>query len=96
MPITVEVDLFSGRPNPRWPLTEAEARDLAALLAGRSDSSSAPPPLGYRGFVIHLERPLRIYREPSLERWLLRSASHSLAPAICALISQQLSAANGG
>src|SRR5690349_11395071 len=52
----VELDLFSGRPNPRWSLSVAQAAELSGLLA-RLEASSATQEdvlagLGYRGFRI--------------------------------------------
>ncbi len=50
----VELDVFSGRPNPRWQLTGDEAARLARLLEilepAKADPSTQPPGLGYRGF----------------------------------------------
>jgi len=50
----VELDAYSGRPNPRWQLTESEAAELARLIADLEPapraSSPDPPGLGYRGF----------------------------------------------
>lgn len=49
----VELDLFSGRPNPRWEL-DARGRDHLAQLQRRLRPARAgadPPGLGYRGFV---------------------------------------------
>ena len=49
----IELDIFSGRPNPSWTITSLEADTLAALLA---DLSAAVAPaevaLGYRGFLV--------------------------------------------
>src|SRR5688572_17801214 len=53
--VTVELDAFSGRPNPEWTLSSAEAAELAALLRGLpalSDSTPPEAPLGYRGFWV--------------------------------------------
>ena len=50
----VEIDLFSGRPNPRWELGPVEARALEKLEAGLRPAAGPPPEppaLGYRGFV---------------------------------------------
>jgi hypothetical protein len=69
----VELDMFSGRTNPRWTLGRAEAIALADRLRNlplRSDTQRTEPPgLGYRGFVVHndalefgLPRQLRVYR----------------------------------
>ena len=50
---SVELDMFSGRPNPVWQLT---AEEIAQLEARLSDLREAPgmtsDRLGYRGFVI--------------------------------------------
>ena len=50
----VELDVFSGRPNPRWELDEPASRGLRRLEAALSPATHAPPEppgLGYRGFV---------------------------------------------
>ena len=50
----VELDAFSGRPNPRWTLAEARAAALARLISSLSPATGAAslraPGLGYRGF----------------------------------------------
>jgi hypothetical protein len=47
----VEIDLFSGRPNPVWNLTDAEVSTLRARLESLPTASPAalPDRLGYRG-----------------------------------------------
>lgn len=54
--IEVELDAFSGRPNPRWNLDEDTSaqpvEQLQTLLVTRS-SVSVQPGLGYRGFILH-------------------------------------------
>ena len=47
----IELDVFSGVPNPRWQLSEAEARHLASLLP--AEREPARTGLGFRGFVLH-------------------------------------------
>lgn len=50
--VQVELDIFSGRPNPRWRLNR-EAATLEALHASLAKSTARapdPPGLGYRGF----------------------------------------------
>lgn len=51
----VELDVFSGRPNPGWPMTPAEALGLWAMLNRLLPTNpvEAPPGLGYRGFIVH-------------------------------------------
>lgn len=53
--VAVELDAFSGRPNPAWTLSPAEAGELAVRLRAlpRAGASRLPEPvLGYRGFRI--------------------------------------------
>ena len=53
--LSVELDVFSGRPNPRWRLTAAEADEFSALLA-QLEPGPAPrddPGLGYRGLLVY-------------------------------------------
>lgn len=50
----VELDAFSGRPNPAWELDAASSdavRQLVARLVAASGRPAEPPGLGYRGFV---------------------------------------------
>ncbi len=57
---TVELDIFSGRPNPSWSLSETEAQQLRAKLEKLPEVACRPLdlPLGYRGFVVQLaQRP---------------------------------------
>jgi hypothetical protein len=58
-PFAVELDVFSGRPNPTWQLTGPEAAELRAILTDPTrvplEPTAVPPPsgrLGYRGFVL--------------------------------------------
>jgi hypothetical protein len=59
----VELDLFSGRENPRWRLEqqeEAEFAQLVELLQPTLGEIPEPPALGYRGFVV--SAPAGVYR----------------------------------
>jgi hypothetical protein len=51
--VLVQLDLFSGRPNPRWTVS-GEAADRLLSLVDRSEPTERrdPPDLGYRGFVL--------------------------------------------
>jgi hypothetical protein len=58
----IELDAFSGRPNPRWRLTAAEQSMLQSKLSNLPATSRGAVPegrLGYRGFYIH-DQTLRI------------------------------------
>jgi len=50
----VELDAFSGRPNPSWELSEAESRSILQRIetAAPVSSPASEPGLGYRGFVL--------------------------------------------
>jgi hypothetical protein len=64
----VELDVFSGRPNPRWPLTSEEAEELSARVSRLAPDGGAGKPstaLGYRAFIVYRtvgERPQRWLR----------------------------------
>ena len=52
----VELDIFSGRPNPRWTLNAAEEAELLQRMLDRvvpiAPSTIADGKLGYRGFLV--------------------------------------------
>ncbi len=52
--ILVELDIFSGRPNPTWLLTTAEAESFGRRLAAlrRSSPCEISSRLGYRGLIV--------------------------------------------
>jgi hypothetical protein len=51
--VEVMLDIFSGRPNPRWTLSDQQVNDLQARLRALPESTPVMPPgLGYRGFIV--------------------------------------------
>ena len=77
----VELDIFSGRPNPRWeldPRATGELRRLLRRLARSTATPPEPPGLGYRGFIwmdglesvraYHgsVRTPRAVYADPSM------------------------------
>ncbi|MDX2138104.1 MAG: hypothetical protein SF123_08405 [Chloroflexota bacterium] len=51
----VELDIFSGRPNPTWEMTAAQAETLTSILREMPTHVGQIPfndGLGYRGFII--------------------------------------------
>ena len=50
----VELDIFSGAPNPTWSLTDAEADSFLKRLAAlrRTTPGQFSGKLGYRGFIV--------------------------------------------
>jgi hypothetical protein len=73
--LQVELDAFSGRPNPRWELTGADAAEFAKRL--RELQPLQRPAdifegLGYRGFIIRADRePVNGYEEVRLYRGIV-------------------------
>ena len=63
--VRVELDAFSGRPNPHWELPPSEASEIAETL-GSLPQVHTPvhiPGLGYRGFLLHHDnQSIRVYR----------------------------------
>jgi hypothetical protein len=77
--LLVELDIFSGQPNPRFELDEQSTetlRQLLTRLALVAESPPEPPGLGYRGFLLtdgagqsrayrgHVTRPDGVYADP--------------------------------
>jgi len=54
----VELDIFSGMPNPTWALTETETEHFVKQLAAlpRAPTEELSGNLGYRGFIVHCAR----------------------------------------
>ncbi len=51
--VEVMLDIFSGRPNPRWTLSDEQVNDLQARLRALPEAMPVMPPgLGYRGFLV--------------------------------------------
>ena len=51
----VELDIFSGRPNPVWGLTAAQIDEMGEIVRTLPLATEEPPSqpgLGYRGFVV--------------------------------------------
>jgi hypothetical protein len=55
----VEVDIYSGRPNPSYPLHSTETAELMSRLATLPQTDQAPEPaaLGYRGLRVTIDPP---------------------------------------
>jgi hypothetical protein len=67
----IEIDVFSGRPNPTFDIGTPESEELEKLMTElpQVDANPPEPGLGYRGFIIHPNRgkvaelpaPVRVY-----------------------------------
>lgn len=71
----VELDIFSGRENPKWSLTAAQSAAVRQRLRSLQDNPSASPAifngLGYRGFVlteINNDCEITVWRETVIVR----------------------------
>ena len=55
----VELDIFSGMPNPIWRLPDAQQEELITRLIGLTPGLVVPYPgrLGYRALLIHVNQP---------------------------------------
>jgi len=62
-PVLVTLQVFSGRPDPRWALEPGKLQELADRFANshRLETAAAPPTgqLGYRGFLVQVPRASR-------------------------------------
>lgn len=54
----IELDIFSGMPNPTWSLTDSEEESFMKRLAAleRTSSGKLSGNLGYRGFIVQCTR----------------------------------------
>jgi hypothetical protein len=54
--VRVELDIFSGRPNPSWTLAPPDRDELLRALSAAQQEVAARelPGLGYRGFAVHV------------------------------------------
>ena len=55
----VELDIFSGLPNPTWELSAIDTATLTGMIDSLQPSPPVdlPTPLGYRGFLVTLDEP---------------------------------------
>jgi hypothetical protein len=72
MKISVELDVFSGRPNPSWELDPSESRELLKQLSPlpEADKNKAEfnDGLGYRGFIITIVEADKTNSIPAIYR----------------------------
>lgn len=56
MQATIEVDVFSGKPNPAWQPTDAQVAELLKKVKTlpETQANALPDNLGYRGFVARI------------------------------------------
>ena len=91
MKISIELDVFSGRPNPSWELSPSESGELYQQLSPLPETdknkSVFNDGLGYRGFVISvsgadaatsLPSTIRVYKRFVLMNGKVYSDQHSV------------------
>lgn len=62
----IELDIFSGRPNPHWDLTSQEMKEFLNLFQGLPGSKGEEfvrEGLGYRGFIVTEKKGIEGYDE---------------------------------
>lgn len=67
--VEAQLDIYSGRRNPRWSLSDSQIQELSQRIANQPDAQPIEPPgLGYRGFIVRnnardprLPSELRVY-----------------------------------
>ena len=60
----VELDAFSGRPNPQWRLPSHRSSEVLSKIGSLPKTQRLPPKpgLGYRGFILHEDdRSIRVF-----------------------------------
>jgi hypothetical protein len=88
---TVTLLIFSGRPDPKWQLTDEDAR----ALSGRLQSANSAPEasnLGYRGFLLESSDPglpsrMIVRGAAEVERFLLCTGEQVLSPEITRVVA---------
>ena len=57
--MTVSLGIYSGRPDPSWDLTDAQAAQVESAIEALPVATGTPPQggLGYHGFTILIRRP---------------------------------------
>jgi hypothetical protein len=93
--VEVELELFEGRPNPRWLLGRATAEALLAKLKSGGPIAATVTPLGYRGFIVRIQsgtekRVVQVHHDAALERWLLDTGRFCMPSEMAAFVERQL------
>ncbi|QXQ07187.1 hypothetical protein KX816_03830 [Sphingosinicellaceae bacterium] len=84
MSVVATALIYSGRPNPSWPIAPKPAAEIAAALdrmprlVGRNQDLGG---LGYSGVAVEITDPSGYQRHWSLFQGVARSADHSFADA---------------
>lgn len=78
-PIEVELDIYSGMPNPTWVLSATDSTELRRRIDALPTTKAAAPAenLGYRGFLVRLAEGA----EPARVRQVVRLADKSVRDA---------------
>jgi hypothetical protein len=76
--VDVEVNLYSGRPNPRFPLTNDDVTDILGRLAALPPTTHAPPAtaLGYRGLILTDDTARGPFARVEVSRGLVVAQDH--------------------
>lgn len=82
--VEVELNIFSGRPDPVWSLSETERNRLEEILSGLSPGEvrELPEPLGYRGFTLRLTHADERVTEVRVYKGVVRMADGEAVTAL--------------
>jgi hypothetical protein len=80
MGLKVELDVFSGRPNPSWELSREEMTKFESIVQSARPGTGEIelPGLGYRGFVVHGGTDLRIFQGALLKDEISREVAETI------------------
>lgn len=75
-PVFIELDAFSGLPNPTWNLSQSQCAEIEQQidqLPQAKESLPSPPGLGYRGVIIHYQNQQGVRESIRFYRGTVRS-----------------------
>lgn len=75
-PVSIELDAFSGRPNPTWNLSQSQCTEIEQQidqLPKTKELLPSPPGLGYRGVIIHYQNQQGVRESIRFYRGTVRS-----------------------
>ena len=100
----VELDLFSGRPNPTWTVSGVDVSRWLNRLPAAERPQREDEPLGYRGIIVHLANDeIRVFNgiavatafvladpERLFEAWLVSTGKNAADPELLEFARQSL------
>ena len=102
--VAVELDIFSGRPNPSWTVPDTDVHRWLTTLPTVQEPESAAEDLGYRGLIVHLgDEHIRVFNGTAIaprfaladparrfEAWLLSTGERFADPKLLESVRESL------